>query len=325
MKRRSLVVIGTGAAVAMLSVAISALSERHHVTAESRTGLMRLQTKWAPTSGSWPDEACTCGRRASLLAGVGIRRQPDGSKQRVPRAPLRAGHLLAAGVVASSGGMPAAVSPGFGLPKVVPDVFDLGLDEAERRLVAAGFAFSTRCPGEAADLPSRPSRYSPNALVRVTRNARPPVLPLQRERLWLSKRKPSCPADIATWSVLSAVTSNAISTRQPQPKQPRSEPLPLPLSRGARRRKVRPYRRALPPGRPRPAVTAPVCSARDGSSKRRSSCCSRRASQIRMTPGTRSPPWFFFFFLSLLVRLRIAKAWRARRIASGSGPRSCAT
>jgi hypothetical protein len=56
--------------------------------------------------------------------------------------------------------------------KTVPDVSDLGLYEAERRLVAAGFGFSTKCPGfpdGRPSRPSRPSRFSPEVLVRVTR------------------------------------------------------------------------------------------------------------------------------------------------------------
>ena len=61
-----------------------------------------------------------------------------------------------------------------GLRKPVPDVSDLGLYEAQRRLVAAGFTFSIECPGQSDDRPIRPSRFSPDALVRITRQCPAP-------------------------------------------------------------------------------------------------------------------------------------------------------
>lgn len=52
---------------------------------------------------------------------------------------------------------------------VVPDVRGLGVYRAERRLVARGLTYAVGCRGEGKSRPKRPPRYSPQALVRVTR------------------------------------------------------------------------------------------------------------------------------------------------------------
>jgi hypothetical protein len=52
---------------------------------------------------------------------------------------------------------------------LVPDVRQLGLYEAEKRLLASGFAFSTRCVGVAQRTAKQPPLGSAEALVRITR------------------------------------------------------------------------------------------------------------------------------------------------------------
>jgi hypothetical protein len=51
---------------------------------------------------------------------------------------------------------------------VVPDLRDLGIYEAERRAVAAGFTYAIRCAGEGSRTPRRPSRLSPLVGARIT-------------------------------------------------------------------------------------------------------------------------------------------------------------
>jgi hypothetical protein len=51
---------------------------------------------------------------------------------------------------------------------VVPDLRDLGIYEAERRAVAAGFSYAIRCAGEGSRTPRRPRRLSPEAGARIT-------------------------------------------------------------------------------------------------------------------------------------------------------------
>jgi hypothetical protein len=50
----------------------------------------------------------------------------------------------------------------------VPDLLDLGLYEAERRAVAAGFTYTNDCHGLGAKQARRPSRFTPESLVRIT-------------------------------------------------------------------------------------------------------------------------------------------------------------
>jgi predicted secreted protein len=52
--------------------------------------------------------------------------------------------------------------------KVVPDLMDLGLYEAERRAVTAGFGFALDCPGVGSKHPRRPRRLSPEASARIS-------------------------------------------------------------------------------------------------------------------------------------------------------------
>jgi hypothetical protein len=50
----------------------------------------------------------------------------------------------------------------------VPDVADLGLYEAERHITSAQLSYTIDCPGDSRTKPLRPSRFSPDALVRIT-------------------------------------------------------------------------------------------------------------------------------------------------------------
>lgn len=61
----------------------------------------------------------------------------------------------------------AILKPG-GETREVPNLLDLGVYEAGRRAVAAGFAYTSSCPGQGANKAKRPSRLTPLALARIT-------------------------------------------------------------------------------------------------------------------------------------------------------------
>jgi hypothetical protein len=157
--------------MATFSVAISALfAKTPHEQQQSRAELMRLQDRINHDIGPLARRGVyvrTTGLAARCVSVLVDNLTAPNSAYLARR--YGPGTCLRQTSSVPAVGCPLLLRRDSGLPKVVPDVFDLGLYEAERRLVAAGFAFSTQCPGEAEDRPSRPSRFSPNALVRITR------------------------------------------------------------------------------------------------------------------------------------------------------------
>jgi hypothetical protein len=154
------VVIGAVIAVAMLSVAISVLSAKTpREQAQSRAELTRLQDRidhdigFLARRGVYVRTTGLAARCASVL--VDNLTAPNSAYLKRRYGP---GTCLRQASSIPSVGCPMLFRRDSGPPKPVPDTFDLGLYEAERRLVAAGFTFSIRCPGEADDRPSRPSR-----------------------------------------------------------------------------------------------------------------------------------------------------------------------
>lgn len=63
---------------------------------------------------------------------------------------------------------PGAVVRRSGKTREVPNLLDLGVYEAQRRALAAGFSYTNSCPGQGSDKAVRPSRLTPLALSRIT-------------------------------------------------------------------------------------------------------------------------------------------------------------
>ncbi|HMJ36976.1 MAG TPA: hypothetical protein VK501_23925 [Baekduia sp.] len=171
MKRRFLMAIGGAVAVAISGLAVTVLSaETPREQSQSRAELERLQDRIdldirpLARQGVYVRTTGLAARCVSVLV----------DNLTVPNKTYLARRYGAGACLRQASSIPG---PGCSLlsrrdsgqSKTVPDMFDLGLYEAERRLVAAEFAFSIECPGKADGRPSRPSRYSPDALVRVTR------------------------------------------------------------------------------------------------------------------------------------------------------------